>query len=118
MKLDFARLCIVVAVSLAHVATQAMAKDDDDPVLMAQLAQLKKQCEQQHAQSKRREQELEAAKADASLPPARMQEVEQKIETLKAAIARTDAFLATPLPPTKEGRESYLGQASAAIAAT
>jgi hypothetical protein len=117
MKVHFDRLCIVLAFSLAYVTTQAIA-GDDDPVLMAQLARIKQQCEQQHAQSKKREQELEAAKANASLSPQKMQEVEQKIQTLKAAIKKTDAFLAQPLPTTKEARESYLRQASGEIATT
>jgi len=118
MKLDFDRLCIVLALSLAFVSAQAIAKDDDDPVLMAQLVRIKQQCEQQHAQNKKREQELEAAKANASLPPQKMQEVEQKIQTLKAANAKTDVFLAQPLPTTKQARESYLRQASGEIATT
>src|SRR5467141_2667951 len=118
MKLDFDGLCIVLALSLAFVPTQVVAQEEDDSKLMDQLAQLKQQCEKQHEQSKRREQELEAAKANASLPPEKMQEVEQKIQTLKDVIAKTDKFLAQRLPATKAARESYLRQVSSQIATT
>lgn len=118
MKLDFGRLCIVLTLGLACVATPAFAGDDEDQVLMEQLAKVRQQCELQHAQNKRREQELEAAKANPSLPPEKVQEAEQKIQTLKTAIAKTDEFLAKPLPATKAEREVYLKQASSEIATT
>ncbi len=118
MKPNFDRLCIVLAFSLACFTTQAIAQDDDDPALMAGLAKTDKCVEQYQAQNKQRVQELEAAKANASLPPQKVQEVEQKIQTLKAAIATTDAFLAKPLPTTREAREAYLSKALGEVAIT
>lgn len=118
MKLDFVRLCIVLAFSVAYVSTQAVAKDADDQVFMAQLAQLQQQCKLWQAESNRREQELETKKANASLPPQEMKEVKEKIKILKDGLTKTDALLAEPLPTTKEKRESYLRQVSGEIATT
>lgn len=117
MKLHSLIPRVVLAFSLAYGPT-ATAKDDDDSVLLAQLAQIREQCEKQHEQNKQREQDLETAKADASLSPQKMEEVEEKIQTLKTAIAKTDSFLAEPLPATKAERESYLKQVSSQIATT
>lgn len=112
MKLQVSRMKLFLAISLVFVCTPAHADDDDDPVMMAQLAEAKPVCEKLHAENKRKEKELEAALANTSLPPEKKQEVEEKIEKVKAVNAKMDEFLAQPLPAKREDREAYLRQAS------
>src|SRR5579864_6567029 len=116
VKLNFERLCIVLAVILACIATPVFAGGDDDKVLMQQLADIRQQCVLAHEQNKQKEQEYEAARANPSLSPEKAQQVDREIHILKAEIAKTDQILAQPLPATREERESYLRQASAGIA--
>lgn len=118
MKSWYSRLPILLALSLSSFSTPAIGKDADDSVLMAQLEHLRKRCEQKHAENQRRVRVLESAKSDASLPPQQLQNVEEKLQLLKTAIAKTDALLATPMPTTKEARESLLNHAFAEIATT
>jgi hypothetical protein len=110
---------ILLLFGVALVSVPAFA---DDAKMMDQLAQIKKNCEQQQAEARRREQkseqQLAAAKANASLPPEKIQEVQTKIDIMKTDIAKTDEFLAQPLPSTKEEQESYIQKAMGAIATT
>ncbi len=110
-------LGISLLLCLALVSAPAFA-DDDDAKMMAQLALIKKSCEEHQAEAKRKEQELEAAKASANLPPQQAQDVERKLQKLKSVIAETDELLARPMPQTRADQESYLKTASGAIAAT
>ncbi len=126
MKLKLDRLSIVLAFSLTCVVTRAVAQDDGGKKkMMANLAKtmagldnIAKCIKQYQAQNKQRVQELEAAKANASLPPQEMQQVEQEIQVLKAANVKTDALLAEPLPTTREAHKVYLSKALGEIAKT
>jgi hypothetical protein len=98
-------------------ASISAAFADDDAVLMAQLAQLKKNCEQYQAEAKRKAEQLKSAAAKADLPPQKKQQVEHELQSLNTAIAQTDAFLTQPMPATKDAQESYLKSAYVAVAA-
>jgi hypothetical protein len=116
MKLYASLFGVCLFLCLALNSAPAFA-DDVDPKMAAQLAQIKTKCEQAQAANKREDERLEAAKSATNLPPQKRQEVEQEIQQLKSVIAKTDSILSQPLPSTRAEQESYLREASGAIAA-
>ena len=121
MNCHTGKLFISLFFGFAFISAPSFA-DDDDAKMMKQLAQIKRNCELQQAEAKRREQESEqqlaVAKANASLPPEKIQEVQTKIDIMKADVAKTDEFLAQSLPSTRKELESYIKKAMGAIATT